>query len=189
MLNRVVGGWEVTGYGRVTSGRPFTAFAGTNTVSNVNQSTANCTGCGRGDGSPFLDSASGLIWFFDAAERAKFSAPGAGQFGNTGRNYFVGPHYFEMDASLLKRVAVTERVRLEFRGDATNLTNSEFRRADHGHHQLASSAAFATRDQQLPQDPAGREDSLLARLLPQAAPHTHPRSGLHAGQRFRSGVR
>jgi hypothetical protein len=120
----VVGGWEVTGYGRLTSGRPFTAFAGTNTVSNVNQSTANCSGCGRGDGSPFLDSASGLIWFFDPAERAKFSAPGAGQFGNTGRNYFVGPHYFEIDASLLKRVQVTERVRLEFRGDATNLTNS-----------------------------------------------------------------
>jgi hypothetical protein len=123
-LNRVVGGWEVTGYGRVSSGRPFTAFAGTNTVSNVNQSTANCNGCGRGDGSPFLDSASGLIWFFDPAERAKFSAPGAGQFGNTGRNYFLGPHYFEMDASLLKRVAVTEKVNLEFRGDATNLTNS-----------------------------------------------------------------
>ena len=123
-LDRVLGGWEVTGYGRLTSGRPFTAFSGSNTVSNVNQSTANCTGCSRGDGSPFLDPASGLIWYFDAAERAKFSAPGAGQFGNTGRNYFVGPHYFEIDASLLKRIPVTERIKLEFRGDATNLTNS-----------------------------------------------------------------
>ena len=123
-MDRVLGGWEVTGYGRLTSGRPFTAFSGSNTVSNVNQSTANCTGCSRGDGSPFLDPASGLIWFFDANERAKFSAPAAGQFGNTGRNYFVGPHYFEVDASMLKRVAVTERIRLELRGDATNLTNS-----------------------------------------------------------------
>jgi len=52
------------------------------------------------------------------------SSPAAGQFGNTGRNYFVGPHYFEVDASMLKRVAVTERIHLEFRGDATNLTNS-----------------------------------------------------------------
>ena len=50
LVERLVGGWEVTGFGRVTSGRPFTAFSGTNTVSNVNQSTANCTGCGRGDG-------------------------------------------------------------------------------------------------------------------------------------------
>ena len=48
LLERIAGGWEITGYARVTSGRPFTAYAGTNTVSNVNQSTANCTGCKRG---------------------------------------------------------------------------------------------------------------------------------------------
>jgi hypothetical protein len=126
LAERILGGWEVIGYGRVTSGRPFTVFAGTNTVSNVVQTTANCNQCGRGDGSPFLDSPSGLIWFFDPAERAKFSAPGAGQFGNTGRNFFVGPHYFELNASLLKRVSINERWKLEFRADATNLTNSVF---------------------------------------------------------------
>ena len=126
MTDRVLGGWEVTGYGRVTSGRPFTVFAGTNTSSNVVQTTANCNGCGRGDGSPFLDSGSGLIWYFDPAERAKFSAPGAGQLGNTGRNAFVGPHYFELNASLLKRIPINERWKLELRADATNLTNSVF---------------------------------------------------------------
>jgi hypothetical protein len=124
LADRIVGGWELTGLARVTSGRPFTVYSGTNTVSNVNQSTANCTGCNRGDGSPFLDAASGLIWYFDAAERAKFSPPAAGQMGNTGRNFFEGPHYFELDASLLKRIPVTERVKMEFRADATNLTNS-----------------------------------------------------------------
>src|SRR5262249_32631920 len=50
--------------------------------------------------------------------------PGAGQMGNTGRNFFVGPHYFELDSSLLKRIPVNERVKLELRADATNLTNS-----------------------------------------------------------------
>jgi hypothetical protein len=124
LLNRAIGGWEVTAYGRVSSGRPFTVFAGTNTVSSVNQSTANCNGCGRGDGSAFLDSPSGLIWYFDAAERAKFSAPGAGQFGNTGRNFFIGPRYVELDMSFLKRTAITERVKLELRADATNITNT-----------------------------------------------------------------
>jgi len=123
-MDRVIGGWEVTGFGRLTSGRPFTVFSGSNTVSNVNQSTANCNGCRPGDGSPFLQSPSGLIWFFDAAEIAKFSAPGAGEFGNTGRNFFVGPHYVEIDASLLKRVTLNERFKLEFRADATNLTNT-----------------------------------------------------------------
>jgi hypothetical protein len=124
LIERLAGGWEVTGFGRVTSGRPFTAFSGTNTVSNVNQSTANCNGCGRGDGTAFTEAASGLLWYFDAADRAKFSAPGAGQFGNTGRNFFIGPHWFQIDASLLKRVPLTERLRLEVRADATNLTNT-----------------------------------------------------------------
>jgi hypothetical protein len=124
MADRIVGGWEVSGYGRVTSGRPFTVYAGTNTVSSVVQATANCTGCSSGEGTPFLDPATGLIWFFNGTQRAQFSAPGPGQLGNTGRNAFVGPHYFEFNASLLKRVHVTERILLEFRGDATNLTNS-----------------------------------------------------------------
>jgi hypothetical protein len=123
-VDRIVSGWEVTGYGRVTSGRPFTVFAGTNTVSNVVQSTANCTGCKAGEGTPFVDPANGLIWFLNASQRAQFSAPGAGQFGNTGRNFFVGPHYFELNTSLLKRVPITERFKLEIRADATNVTNS-----------------------------------------------------------------
>lgn len=52
------------------------------------------------------------------------SSSGAGQFGNTGRNFFVEPHCFDLDASLLKRVALTERMKPEVRADATNLTNS-----------------------------------------------------------------
>jgi hypothetical protein len=124
LVNRIVGGWEVTPFGRLSSGRPFTVYSGTYTVSNVVQSTANCSGCNRGEGTPFLDSASGLIWFFDSAQRSQFSAPAAGQFGSNGRNGFVGPHYFEMDMALLKRIPVTERIKLELRADANNLTNS-----------------------------------------------------------------
>jgi hypothetical protein len=124
LLDRIVGGWQLSGFGRVTSGRPFTVFAGTNTFNSVVQATANCTGCNRGEGTPFLDAGSGLIWFFNQAQRAQFSAPGAGQFGNTGRNAFVGPHYFEADAALHKRIPVTERIKLELRAEATNVTNS-----------------------------------------------------------------
>ncbi len=120
----IVGGWELTGFTRLTSGRPFTVWAGAYTVSNVNQSTANCTGCGRGDGTPFFDQASGLIWFFNSSQRSRFSAPGAGEFGTLGRNFFVGPHYFVLNSSLLKRISLSSRFRLELRGDATNLTNS-----------------------------------------------------------------
>jgi hypothetical protein len=124
-VNRIIGGWELAGYGRVTSGRPFTVFSGAYTVSNVVQSTANCTACSRGEGTPFLDTpGSGLIWYFNPQQRSQFSTPGAGQFGNAQRNMFVGPHYFELDASLLKRIPLNELFKLELRADATNLTNS-----------------------------------------------------------------
>jgi hypothetical protein len=124
LVDRLVSGWEVTTYGRLTSGRPFTIFAGTETTSSVVYSTANCTGCSRGMGTPFLDSASGLIWYLNKSQIGQFSAPAAGQFGNTGRNFFLGPHYFELDASFLKRIPITDRVKAELRADATNLTNS-----------------------------------------------------------------
>jgi hypothetical protein len=124
LVDKTIGGWEIAGFGRITSGRPFTVFAGTNTVSNVVQSMTNCNGCSRGDGSAFTDPANGILWYLDATDRAKFSAPGAGQFGNTARNFFLAPHYFEMDATLMKRIALNERFKLEFRGDAINLTNT-----------------------------------------------------------------
>ena len=44
--------------------------------------------------------------------------------GTLGRNFFIGPHYFQLDASMLKRIPLNERVKLEFRADATNLSNS-----------------------------------------------------------------
>ena len=123
-MQKIVGGWEIAGLGRITSGRPFTVYAGTNTVSSVVQATANCSGCNRGDGTPFLDSGTGLIWYFDKSQRDRFSAPGAGEFGNSGRNGFVGPHFIQFDSSLLKRVQLTERFKIEVRADTTNFTNS-----------------------------------------------------------------
>jgi hypothetical protein len=144
LANRIVGGWELTAFGRLTSGRPFTVFAGTMTTSSVVTSIANCNGCARGEGTPFLDPANGLIWYFNAAQRGQFSAPGAGQFGNTGRNFFVGPHYFELDSSLLKRIPISERFKLEIRADATNLTNSVMFGAPTTDITSSTFAAFAT---------------------------------------------
>ncbi|MBI3208562.1 MAG: hypothetical protein HYZ37_06630, partial [Candidatus Solibacter usitatus] len=41
-----------------------------------------------------------------------------------GRNAFVGPHFFTMSSSILKRTKLSERLRLEIRADASNLSNS-----------------------------------------------------------------
>lgn len=49
--------------------------------------------------------------------------PGAGQIGNAGRNSLRGPGFFQVDLSLSKNIAITERVALKFRADAYNFFN------------------------------------------------------------------
>jgi len=120
--NRLIGGWEITGFATISSGRPFTAYSGFATIGNTVQSTANCNGCTRGMGA--VHDENGFQWYFDTSERAQFQPTGAGDYGNTGRNFFRGPGRFSMDSALLKRTAITERVNLELRADVTNLTNT-----------------------------------------------------------------
>jgi hypothetical protein len=134
VLSRVIGGWEVAGFGRWQSGRPFTVYSGSNSFSSVVQSTANCMQCTHGTGQAYDDIATGFKWFFDAGTRSMFpGAPGQpsnianvgpGDLGNTGRNFFRTPRYFDIDAALIKRTKITERVSWELRADATNITNT-----------------------------------------------------------------
>lgn len=123
-LNEVVGGWEVAGFLTVFSPRPFTVWSGYYTFSSVVTSPAQCTGCNRDMGTPFEDPSTGYIWFFNQNQIKQFSFPAAGALGNTGRNGFEQSWLFDTDMSLLKRILITERHRLEFRAEATNLTNT-----------------------------------------------------------------
>jgi carboxypeptidase family protein/TonB-dependent receptor-like protein len=122
VLNYVVGGWETAGTVIWMSGRPFTVYSGINTLSNVVQSTADCNGCSRHEGSLVLES--GRNFWFDAESRAKFSQPATGTIGNTGRNFFLAPNYFQWDSSLSKRFRITERVSFDLRVDARNVLNN-----------------------------------------------------------------
>ena len=81
-------------------------------------------GCSRSDGQ--VRDERGFKWYFNEAERAKFSLPAAGTLGNTGRNYFRGDRFINLDVSFLKRTRVTERIGFEVRADMTNLSNSPF---------------------------------------------------------------
>jgi hypothetical protein len=123
-VDNIIGGWEIGGFLRYIGGRPFTVFSGAYSFGNVVQSFANCTGCSKSDGGVFNDADSGMVWFFNQAERATLSAPAAGELGDTGRNFFTGPRSFQMDMSATKRLRIKERFDLEFRADAQNLTNT-----------------------------------------------------------------
>jgi hypothetical protein len=121
IIDQIIGGWFTSGTVIKQSGRPFTVYSGFNTFSNVVQSTATCNGCDRHMGSLVIES--GKNFWFDAADRAKFTTTAPGSIGNTGRNFFIAPAYFQWDASLSKKFKITERWAFDFRVDARNVLN------------------------------------------------------------------
>jgi hypothetical protein len=121
-VDRLVGGFEVAGSFILQSGRPFTVYSGVNTLSNVVQTPANCGGCSPDLGSVIQES--GTNFFFGSQQRALFSAPGPGEFGNTGRNFFTGPRFFNLDLMVGKKVYLTESSNFEFRVEMQNATNT-----------------------------------------------------------------
>jgi hypothetical protein len=61
----------------------------------------------------------GTLWVNPAA----FAVPQPGTFGNLGRNALRGPDISQLDLTLSKTVAVTERVKLQFRAECFNILN------------------------------------------------------------------
>jgi len=121
-VNALIGGWQFSGTVVLMSGRPFTVYSGFNQLSSVVNSTADCTGCTRDVGNLVLET--GRNFWFDSATRALFSQPATGTIGNTGRNFFIAPLYFQWDASLLKKIKFNERMSLDIRVDARNVLNN-----------------------------------------------------------------
>ncbi|AFL90532.1 hypothetical protein Terro_4335 [Terriglobus roseus DSM 18391] len=54
---------------------------------------------------------------------AAYATPGAGQWGNAGRNSMVGPSQFSLDSSLARTFRVRDKLNLDVRMDAENLLN------------------------------------------------------------------
>ena len=63
------------------------------------------------------------VFYFTLDEIARFSIPGAGDLGNTGRNSFLGPPLFNIDGALLKYFPIHENHRITLRVEASNMLN------------------------------------------------------------------
>jgi Carboxypeptidase regulatory-like domain len=118
----LLGGVNVSAVMRRYSGRPFTVFSGSNTLSQVVFTPASCNGCSPDLGSMTLENGQNV--FFTAEQRAKFFVPAAGEASNVGRNFFDGPAFFNLDMTLGKRFRFTESQDLEIRVEAQNVTNT-----------------------------------------------------------------
>ncbi len=121
-LSTVLSGWETFGIVTLQSGRPFTVAL----LSEIDNSGTgrSILGFGANDrpnliGNPELSNPTTLQWFNTAA----FAFPVPGTFGNAGRNILEGPGFQNVNASLVKNTALSERVNLQFRAEAFNLFN------------------------------------------------------------------
>ena len=116
--NRVVGGWSVGSILTAQSGFPFTPQLSYNPSNN---------GDTRNPVRPFLNpNFSGPVvlgnpsqWFNPAAFIAPPSA--SGFYGNVGRDTYIGPGLATWDFSVLKDIALRERLGLQFRAEIFNL--------------------------------------------------------------------
>jgi Carboxypeptidase regulatory-like domain len=119
---RLRGGWQTFGVWAFQTGRPFTvALLPDLDNSNTGRSSL---GFGANDRpnllrNPALSQPGPDRWFDTTA----FAVPPFGSFGNAGRNILVGPGYRNLNLSVIKTTALSERARLEFRAEAFNLLN------------------------------------------------------------------
>jgi hypothetical protein len=141
VANFLIGGWQVSGLGMWGSGYPFTpSYASCGSDADTGPCRANLVGDASvsdpsakqwfatatpgtsGDGCLPTATATPLL-NANGCTRGPWSRPAAGTFGNVARNSFFGPHYFNTDASLSKRFAISERVNAQFRAEAFNVFN------------------------------------------------------------------
>lgn len=112
---KALGGWQVNGILTWQTGFPFTLLD----TSDPNQDGQPTDRPNR-VGDPFGAGTRTPQKWFDAAA---FVHPPAGTDGTAGRNSLTGPGISNLDFSLVKNFAVTERQNVQFRAEFFNLVN------------------------------------------------------------------
>ncbi len=143
VLNQIVGGWSIGTIVSWQSRIPFNITAGRTTFnSNAANTPAQLVGITadqfksnlgifKTPGGIFFVNPAILDITYDAAGKVITSklkaglmaAPAPGTFGNFPLNEFVGPHYFNVDLSAVKRFKVGEKVTLELKSSMINALN------------------------------------------------------------------
>jgi len=119
-LNTVLGGWQATGILTLQKGIPLSLLTTDTSQSGSGYLRPNSNGQNASkSGTP----ESRLGQYFTTSD---FSQPAPYTFGNVGRNLgnVYGPGEKNLDFSVYKDISVKERLHLQLRGEAFNLTNT-----------------------------------------------------------------
>jgi len=113
-------GWELNSLIAFHTGNPYTPVASSNTSGNGEYADrADATGVDPYSGVSH-SIVNGLVQWFNPAA---FTDPPAGQYGTLRRGQYFNPGYGDIDFSVLKNTAITERVTLQFRAEFFNVFN------------------------------------------------------------------
>ena len=116
VANALFGGWQLGGIVTMRTGLPFTVVSG--------GGLTNAGGEDRpirlGEGSLPSDQRSIDRWFDVSA----FALQPQYTYGNSGRNILRGPGYSNLDFTLQKYFPIGEKIRVQFRAEAFNATNT-----------------------------------------------------------------
>ncbi|HTC64347.1 MAG TPA: carboxypeptidase regulatory-like domain-containing protein [Candidatus Saccharimonadales bacterium] len=118
LRSRFVSGWQVNGIGTFLSGFPFTPLIGSNRSGDGDTRNPDRPSINPSFTGPVV-TGNPNQWFNPAA----FILPTAGTYGNLGRGTLSGPGLADVDFSLFKNTAVTERTNLQFRAEFFNIFN------------------------------------------------------------------
>jgi hypothetical protein len=125
-LNQLVGGWTATSIVTITSGEPWSILSGQLTNSNIRGSRVDIL---QKPPTGVFHNISGVVGPTVFPESVLqnldqyFAIPAPGSNGNSGRNIFTGPTYWNVDMGITKQFGITERINLQFRAEFFNAFN------------------------------------------------------------------
>jgi hypothetical protein len=121
-LRYIASGWRLAPLYRHRTGAYLSIVAGANNDfarngTNINSQPAQYVG-----GDPIADHSGGPLTFW--LNKAAFTPPAVGTFGNVGTRTVVGPSQWDFDMALTRNFKFKETQHIEFRWEAYNVTNS-----------------------------------------------------------------
>jgi hypothetical protein len=120
-IDELAGGWDLSTIITAQTGTPFTVLSSSdfsNTGSGNPRPDRTCSGIGKKSINNWFDQSC-----FNTTALQTALANGTPRFGNSGRNIIPGPDLVEVDASLIKRFSILDRVNTEFRAEFFNILN------------------------------------------------------------------
>lgn len=120
IVDGIIGGWQVNSIVSLRSGVPYTLGVSGDIANTGNSNSAGYYMRLNAAGDSNLPNKTVDRWFNTSA----FTVPAPFTYGNLGRNTMRSDWGKNLDMSIFRKFQLAERIRLEFRAEAFNLTNT-----------------------------------------------------------------